>query len=186
MRLASGTTDQKAYFVLYADTGTNPGTKRMPGVFNTKLTVKYSRDGSAWTTYTTPTVDALDTGAPGVFALTLDEGTTLSAGNLTEEYALHIDDTGTHIRPVTRTIELYRTDTGNVADAVWNWAGRTVLDTGISDAVLDGVADRVWDEADTGHGDTGTFGRLRGGVNIKKVNTVTVTGTGASGDEWKP
>lgn len=186
MKLKSGTTDQRVYFVLYADTGTNPGTKRMPGVYNTKLDVKYSRDGSAWTTYTTPTIDALDTGAAGVFALTLDEGTTIAAGNFTEEYALHIFDTGNHARDITRVIELYRTDTGNVADAVWAKASRTLtafaLDTGVADtvwkyagrkvAVDTGIAEQVWKYSTSGAtADTGSVGYAQGRLMAVKGDT---------------
>lgn len=32
-----------------------------------------------------------------------------------------------------------------------------------------GIVDAIWDETDTGHSDTGSFGRLRQGVNVKKV-----------------
>ena len=39
------------------------------------------------------------------------------------------------------------------------------LSTGAVDQLVDGV----WDEADTGHADTGTYGRLRYGVNAGKI-----------------
>ncbi len=40
----------------------------------------------------------------------------------------------------------------------------------LSAASVNQVVDGVWDETDTGHGDTGTFGRLRRGVNVDKID----------------
>lgn len=121
MRLKSGISDQFVYFVALADTGTNPGVNRMPG-YASKFVVKRSRNGGTWTSYTTPTVNQTDTGGDGIYELLLDEDTTLTAGNETEEYLFHVEDTGGHVRPVTRTIELFRTDTGTIAQAVWDEA----------------------------------------------------------------
>ena len=94
-------------------------------------------------------------------------------------------------------------DTGKVAAAVWtSHAARTVLDTGIRDEVwvgdtgvralilasdtgiidsltnkLDtGVPASVWDTLEASHTDTGTFGRLRVGVNVEKINGDTGAG----------
>lgn len=65
-------------------------------------------------------------------------------------------------------------DTGQIADAVWAKDVRTLtafgFDTGVAHTVLAGVADRVWDESDTGHRDTGTYGRLRLGVNVDAID----------------
>ena len=61
-------------------------------------------------------------------------------------------------------------------------------DTGIQPLTLAQIVDGVWDELDTGHADTGTYGRLRQGVNITKINNISVTGTGdtGTGDTWGP
>jgi hypothetical protein len=123
-------------------------------------------------------------------------------------------------------------DTGAIATAVWAKDARTLtgwsfdtgvqqaiarLDTGLSETIdriladtdtgiqpltAAQIADAVWDERDTGHADTGTFGRLSyrlakaaadldtgsPNANIVAVNFVTVTGTGDTGinDPWGP
>jgi hypothetical protein len=69
-------------------------------------------------------------------------------------------------------------DTGKVAAAVWtSHAARTVLDTGIAQA--------VWKESLSTYTDTGSFGY---GVNIQQVNQTLITGTGDTGlaDTWRP
>lgn len=69
-------------------------------------------------------------------------------------------------------------DTGKVASAVWvSQTARTVLDTGISQA--------VWKESPSTYTDTGSFGYATK-ADIRKVNNVLVNGTGVSGDEWGP
>jgi hypothetical protein len=74
------------------------------------FTVYRSRNGGTPAAMTTPTVTELDaTNMPGVYALLLDEDTTLTAGRDTEELALHIAATG--MLDVTRTVELYRPET---------------------------------------------------------------------------
>jgi len=74
-------------------------------------------------------------------------------------------------------------------------------DTGaIATAIASVVADAVWDERDTGHADTGTFGRLsyrlakaaadldtgEPNANVTSVNSVAVGGSGTGGDSWGP
>lgn len=82
---------------------------------------------------------------------------------------------------------------------------------GYGDLTPEGIRDAIWNALSTSYNDDGTMGKLlnmagSGGVdyaalaaailaaaqttpihsNIKKVNDVTVTGTGATGDEWGP
>lgn len=73
----------------------------------TTFTVYRSRNGGAATAYTTPTVSELSAAnMPGVYALTLDEDTTLAAGHDTEEYCVHI--TQASMAPVTRVFDIHR------------------------------------------------------------------------------
>lgn len=158
MKLKSGTTDQYIYFVGFADTGTNPGTNRMSG-YAAKFAVDRARNGAQAVQYTTPTIAAADTGGrmPGVYQLLVDEDTTMTAGNYTEAYVLHINDTGGHIRPITREIELFKSDTGVVsvvdanATAITNLS--TKVDTGVPASIdqTDTGLRQYFDRADTGY-----------------------------------
>lgn len=105
MRIPSGKTDCLIYFV--AVDSTDLKTREMGlGSF----TVYRSRNGGAATVYTTPTVAELSAAnMPGVYALTIDEDTTIASTSDSEEMVLHI--TQASMAPVTRTIELYRRDT---------------------------------------------------------------------------
>lgn len=214
MKLRSGDTGF-IYFVAYADTGTNPGVNRMNG-YASKFTVHRSRNGGTAAAYTTPTINAVSAGnMPGVYELLIDEDTTLGSGNLTEAYVVHINDTGGHVRPVTREIELFRTDTGAIGDVS---GGSASVDTGQ-------IVNAVWNALKADHGDTGTFGeelassavdvsavisKLDTGVsaeiaavttnlsakmdtgvmpvNIVQVNSVAITGAGdtGTGNTWRP
>lgn len=105
MRIPSGKTDQKIYFVAL---DANDRVTRKTGL--SSFTVYRSRKGGTATVYTTPTVAELDaTNMPGVYSLLIDEDTTVDSASDSEEYAVHITVTG--MAPVTRTIELYRRDT---------------------------------------------------------------------------
>lgn len=105
MRIPSGKTDQSIYFVAVdaADLKT-----RETGLSG--FTVQRSRNGASEVAYTTPTVAEIDaTNMPGVYALLVDEDTTIASTSDSEEYCVHI--THASMAPVTRTIELYRRDT---------------------------------------------------------------------------
>lgn len=105
MRIPSGKTDQKIFFVAVDATDL---VTRKTGL--TSFTVYRSRNGGAATAYTTPTVAELSSAnMPGVYCLTIDEDTTVTSTSDSEEYCVHI--TCTNMAPVTRTIELYRRDT---------------------------------------------------------------------------
>lgn len=104
MRIRSGSTSTYLYFI--ALDGTD-GVTRLTGL--SSFTVYRTRNGGAATAYTTPTISEISSGnMPGVYALLLDEDTTITAGADTEEMALHITATG--MVPVTRVYELYRRD----------------------------------------------------------------------------
>lgn len=105
MRIPSGKTDQNIYFVAVDSTDLKT---RETGL--SSFTVYRSRNGGAATAYTTPTVAELSAAnMPGVYALLIDEDTTIGASSDSEEYVVHI--TQASMAPVTRSIELYRRDT---------------------------------------------------------------------------
>jgi hypothetical protein len=111
VRIPSGKTDQYIYFVAVDATDL---VTRETGLAT--WTVYRSRKGAAEVAYTTPTITQIDaTNMPGVYALLIDEDTTIDSGSDSEEYCVHITHSG--MAPVTRTIELYRRDTtsGNTA-----------------------------------------------------------------------
>lgn len=105
MRIPSAKVDQYIYFVAVDATDL---VTRETGLAT--WTVYRSRKGAAEVAYTTPTITEIDaTNMPGVYALLVDEDTTIDSGSDSEEYAVHITHAG--MAPVTRTIELYRRDT---------------------------------------------------------------------------
>lgn len=102
MRIPSGKTDVSLYFVAVDPTDLKTRETGLSG-----FTVIRSRNGGADTAYTTPTVTEIDsTTMPGVYALLVDEDTTIGSGSDSEEYCVHV--THASMAPVTRTIELYR------------------------------------------------------------------------------
>lgn len=110
MRIPSGKVDQVIYFVALssADLAT-----RLTGL--TSFTVYRSRNGGAPALYTTPTVTELSAAnMPGVYALLVDEDTTIASASDSEEYCTHI--TQASMAPVSRTIELYRSADSSVLD----------------------------------------------------------------------
>ncbi|TPN44872.1 hypothetical protein [Mesorhizobium sp. B1-1-7] len=104
MRIPSAKTDQSIDFVAVDSTDLKT---RKTGL--SAFTVYRSRNGGAATVYTTPTVVELSAAnMPGVYALLIDEDTTIASGSDSEEYCVHI--TCATMAPVTRTVELYRRD----------------------------------------------------------------------------
>lgn len=111
MRVPSGNTTTRIAFVAVdaADLQT-----RKTGL--TGFTVWRSRNGATPVQYTSPDVTELDaTDMPGVYALLLDEDTTIDAGFDSQEMVVHITAAG--MAPVTRSIELYL-GSAQVADAL--------------------------------------------------------------------
>ena len=112
MRIPSGSTDRYIYFVAVDPTDLKTREQTL-----STFTVYGSLNGAAASLWSTPTVNETDTtNMPGVYELLLDEQTTLTAGNDTEELCLHI--TQAAMAPVTRTVEIYRPETteGNTLD----------------------------------------------------------------------
>ena len=104
MRIPSGKVDQSIYFVAVDSVDF---TTRKTGL--TAFTVYRSRNAAAAAVYTTPTIVELSAAnMPGVYALLIDEDTTIGANSFSEEYAMHI--TCSTMAPVTRSIELYAQD----------------------------------------------------------------------------
>ncbi len=105
MRIPSGKIDQVIYFVAVDSTDLKTRKTGLSG-----FTVYRSRNGGVATVYTTPTVTELSAAnMPGVYALLVDEDTTIAATSDSEEMLLHI--TVATMAPVSRAIELYRRDT---------------------------------------------------------------------------
>lgn len=134
MRIPSGKTDQVIFFVAVDPTDLKT---RITGL--TSFVVARSRNGGTTAVYTTPTVTELGTNMPGVYALLIDEDTTIASTSESEEYCVHItsDVAGSPsvsaMAPVTRTIELYRDVLSKVTEGT-----RTVGDIlrGLSAALL--------------------------------------------------
>jgi hypothetical protein len=104
MRIPSGKTDQLIFFVAL---DSSDRVTRKTGL--SSFTVYRSRNGGTATVYTTPTITELSSSnMPGVYALTIDEDTTIASGSDSEEYCVHI--TQASMAPVTRVLELYRRD----------------------------------------------------------------------------
>lgn len=105
MRIPSGKTDQYVYFVAVDATDLKT---REPGLSG--FTVYRSRNGAAEVAYTTPTITEIDaTNMPGVYALLVDEDTTIGSSSDSEQYCLHFVHAS--MASVTLVIELYRRDT---------------------------------------------------------------------------
>ncbi|MCA0032757.1 hypothetical protein [Mesorhizobium sp. B263B2A] len=118
MRIPSGKVDQSIDFVALDSTDR---VTRKTGL--SAFTVYRSRNGGTATVYTTPTVVELSAAnMPGVYALLIDEDTTIASGSDNEEYCVHI--TCATMAPVTRTIELYRRDTTSGKTALIDSNGR--------------------------------------------------------------
>lgn len=117
MRIPSGKTDQVIYFVARSAATRS----RLTGL--SSFTVYRSRNGGAATVYTTPTVAELSAAnTPGLYALTIDEDTSIASTSDSEEYTVHI--TATNMVSVTRTVELYRRDTTSGKTALIDSNGR--------------------------------------------------------------
>lgn len=102
MRIPSGSTANYLYFGAYDATD-----YVTPETGLATWTVYRSRNGAAEVAYTTPTISEIDaTNMPGVYALLIDEDTTLGAGVDSEEYCVRVTHAG--MAPVVRTLELYR------------------------------------------------------------------------------
>src|SRR3990167_475456 len=160
MRIPSGKTDQKIFFVAVDSTDLKT---RETGL--TTFTVYRSRNGGTATVYTTPTVAELDaTNMPGVYCLTLDEDTTIASGSDSEEYCVHT--TQASMAPVTRTVELYRRDTttGNTLD---------VTATGAAGVDWANVENKT-----TSNALTGTTIATTQKVDVETIKTQTVTCSG--------
>jgi hypothetical protein len=199
MRIPSGKTDQVIYFVAY---DSSDHVSRKTGL--SSFTVYRSRNGGTATVYTTPTVTELSSSnMPGVYALLIDEDTTIASSSDSEEYAVHITASG--MDPVSRTLEIYRGVAQTALNKTTNAIGRGTVTTGgsttsvptsalsLAGAAASGVvADQFKGRTVLFDGDTTTAG-LRGvsvGITASSAsNTPTLTvdtlpATPASGDTF--
>ena len=180
MRISSGTTDQTVYFFAADETdGYSPET----GLDS--FSIYYAKNGSSISSNDTPPITELsDTLMPGVYGLLLDEGTTLAAGNDTEELVLHITATG--MRPVVKSIELYRPKIteGNTltvsSEGEASVAGTTVSATSVEkNRTWYGEDYRATNIIKVATGFAGTFAlmpAINRNTTISTVDSVTITG----------
>lgn len=177
MRIPSGKTDVYLYFVAVDATDLKTRETALSG-----FTVYRSRNNGAATAYTTPTVAELSAAnMPGVYALLIDEDTTITAGADSEEVCVHI--TQAAMAPVTRTFELYRpvissgqtiTVANGAADADIERIQGTVVATPATAGILD-VNAKNWNNLAT--------------VALPLIPTVAgrtldVSATGEAGVDW--
>ena len=113
MKLLHATADQYIYFVAVDATDLKT---REDGMTTNTFRVYGSRDGGSKIDMNpsphdnVTEVDATD--MPGVYKLKLDvaDSVEMTSGNATEELVIHIDDIGGVMAPVTRVIELFRSE----------------------------------------------------------------------------
>jgi len=139
MRIPTGKTDRYVYFVAVDPTDLKT---RETGL--SSFTVYGSLNGAAAVAFTEPTVNETEsTHMKGVYELLVDEQTTLTAGNDTEELCLHI--THASMAPVTMTVEIYRPETTEGNTALVDSDGRLdIIKIAGEDAVV-ALAAGVWD-----------------------------------------
>lgn len=160
MRIPTGETDRYVYFVA---TDSTDGVTRKTGM--SSFTVYRSRNGAASAAMTSPTVSETDaTNMPGVYALLVDEDTTLTAGNDVEEMCLHISATG--MKDVTLSVEIYRPETTEGYTATVDSSGRIDVGSWIGTAV------------------TKSSTQNKPEVTIHSIVDTALQGTGEVGDEF--
>lgn len=179
MRIPSGKTDVYLYFVAVDSTDLKT---RETGL--SSFTVYRSRNGAAEVAYTTPTITEIDaTNMPGVYALLIDEDTTITSGADSEEVCVHI--TQASMAPVTRTFELYRpiitsgqtiTVANGAADADLERIQGTVVSTPATAGILDVNVKNIDNDAASASG-TVTFpnATLASTTNITAGTITTAT-----------
>lgn len=175
MRIASGSSDKKLAFVAVDATDLKTRETGLTG-----FTVYRSRNGGTATAYTTPTVAELSAAnMPGVYVLTIDEDTTITAGADEEEYVVHI--THASMAPVTRAVEIFRPKIteGQTVTASGGSANAATQD--VTAAAANKIADhtlrRTYANARaSSDGDTFNFRSLMGAI-AKLVNKWSISGT---------
>lgn len=190
MRIPSGKTDVYLYFVAVDSTDLKT---RETGL--SSFTVYRSRNGAAEVAYTTPTITEIDTtNMPGVYALLIDEDTTITSGADSEEVCVHI--TQASMAPVTRTFELYRpiitsgqtiTVANGAADADIERIQGTVVSTPATAGILDVNVKNIDNDAASASG-TVTFPNatlasttnITAGTITTATNVTTVNGLAAN------
>lgn len=101
MRVESGDITRQLYFMAVDATDL-----KTPETGLATWTVYRSRNGAAEVAYTTPTIAEIDaTNCPGLYAILLDEDTTITAGAAEEQCALRITHSG--MAPVTLVFTLF-------------------------------------------------------------------------------
>lgn len=144
MRIPSGVVDQYVYFKAVDTTDLTTPETGLASPTN-KFRVHRSRNGGVWTDFTTPTINATDTGAAllGYYELLMDEDTTIDAGDFSQNMLIHIVDTGGRMEPVALVIELYRPPGGDTGQLNVNVS--SIADTGMNERFA-----RIQSDVDTG------------------------------------
>lgn len=160
-RIATGTADRKIAFVAVDATDLKT---RKTGL--STFTVYYSRGGQAATLYTTPTIAEISAvNMPGVYWLTIDEGTTLIGIHDEDEYVVHITHAG--MAPVTRSIELYRPKWSEGEAGIMAASGRAQVNV------------REWNTVAVNSLIGGAGGRLDVSVGEMQANVMTAAAAAA-------
>lgn len=130
IRIPSGSTTHKKFFRMVDATD-----HVTPETGLSSFTVYRSREGGTSTLWTTPTITEIDaTNAPGLYAITVDEDTTITTANDTEELAIAVAHAGCDTEIF--LVELYD-DTGSNRDAQpWNAAWDTEVQSEANDAIV--------------------------------------------------
>jgi hypothetical protein len=123
MRIPSGAINQSVYFCALDPTDLHTRKTGLTGFIAYR-----SRNGAAPVAYTTATfAEVSSANMPGVYSLLIDEDTTIGASSDSEEYVVHITQTGGLMDPVTRSIELYRRTATAGRTATLDASGRVDL-----------------------------------------------------------
>jgi hypothetical protein len=118
MRIVSGSTTESVYFVAFS---TADHLTRITGL--TSFSVFCSVDGSTGSTHGITVTEINSTQMPGVYrALIADSTITTITGIDSRELCIHITSS---MDPVTRTVELYRTNLTHVAGTLVTGSGST-------------------------------------------------------------
>lgn len=140
IRIPSGSTTHVKYFTLVDKTDhVTAETGR-----TASLTAYRARNGGTATAFTTPTFAEVDsTNMPGVYSLVIDEDTTITTANDTEEMVITIVDSGDEAAKESFVIELYDDTGSNVTSQPWNAAWDAEVESEANDALVDEHLDHL-------------------------------------------
>lgn len=130
IRVPSGSTTHKKFFRMVDATD-----HVTPETGLSSFTVYRSREGGTNTVWTTPTIAEIDaTNSPGLYVLTLDEDTTITTANDTEEMAISVAHAGCDTEIF--IVELYDDTGSNMTSQPWNAAWDAEVESEANDALV--------------------------------------------------